>query len=108
MNITKTGKRIREIRESKQIRQKNLAEQLEISDKYLSAVERGVSKPSLDLIVEIANVLGVGADDILRDSLNIYENCNKAQLPKRVKTLSPECQDRIQLLADFLIENDFI
>ena len=90
------------------MRQKQLAETLEISDKYLSAVERGIRKPSTELIVRIANVFEVGADDILCDSLKKYEKYHNAQMPERVKSLSADRQMRVQQLVDILIDNDFI
>ena len=108
MDIRKTGKRIKEIRESKHMRQKHLAEKLEISDKYLSAVERGIRKPSIELIVRIANVFEIGTDDILCDSLKKYEKYHEAQMPERVKMLSAERQKRVQKLVDVLIENDLV
>ena len=51
------GTRIKEKRKQKKLTQENLAESLDVSVGYVSQVERGATKISLDLLAEIASVL---------------------------------------------------
>lgn len=62
------GRKIRMYRNQSQITQSDLAEKLNISAKYISAIERGVSKVSLIRLDEIANLLNVKIVDLLADS----------------------------------------
>lgn len=48
------GKRIKASRKKANITQEQLAESLEISTQYISQVERGVTKVSLDTLAQIA------------------------------------------------------
>lgn len=63
------GRKIRMYRNQSQITQSDLAEKLNVSAKYISAIERGVSKVSLIIrLDEIANLLNVKIVDLLADS----------------------------------------
>lgn len=59
------GKRIRELRVQNKITQEDLAEQIDLSVSYISYVENGKKKPSLETLIRIANILGVTVDEIL-------------------------------------------
>ena len=51
------GTRIKEKRKQKKLTQENLAEMLNVSVGYVSQVERGVTKISLDLLAGISTLL---------------------------------------------------
>ena len=51
------GERIKRARKAKGITQDNLAEKLDVSIGYVSQVERGVTKISLDLLAAISSIL---------------------------------------------------
>jgi len=55
----KIGTAIKDLRKSKNIKQKELAEKLCISNAYLSSIENNKKEASMGLIKEIANLLGV-------------------------------------------------
>lgn len=57
MNVEYTGKKIAELRRNKNLTQKELAEQLHVTDKAVSKWERGVNFPDLGLIEELAAAL---------------------------------------------------
>lgn len=63
------GARICRIRQEYGLQQKEAAERVNISLSYYGNIERGKRTPSLDILVRIANGLGVGTDTLLRDSL---------------------------------------
>ena len=53
------GKRIREERKKKGLTQEELAEKADMSYKFLNRIERNVSKPSLDMVIKLSEVLNV-------------------------------------------------
>lgn len=70
MDYKKLGIRVKAARKSKGYTQSELAELTGYSVQHISHVETGNTKLSTDLLIEIANVLGVSVDDLLVDSLN--------------------------------------
>lgn len=63
------GARIKYHRMRNQLTQEQLAELTDLSNVYISYLERGERLPSLDAIIKIANALNVSADDLLSGSL---------------------------------------
>lgn len=64
------GKRISNARKQIGITQEILGEKLNVTRKHISVIEAAVNRPSLDILVDIANALNVSADDLLVDSLS--------------------------------------
>lgn len=58
------GGAVRRIRDAKKIKQDQLATDADIHFAYLSNIERSKKQPSLEVIVRLANALGVDLDDI--------------------------------------------
>ena len=97
------GTRIKTIRKSLGITQGALAEKLEVSIGYISQVERGITKISLDLLGAIASILNcditalitessVNCDNYmaneLMDEINKLDNKKRALLLSFIKLLS--------------------
>lgn len=53
------GMRIKELRKRKGLSQEELAEKADTSANYLSRMERGTENPTLEMLIKIANALGV-------------------------------------------------
>lgn len=80
------GSSIRKIRKEKGIRQMKLAEKAGISQTYLSQLETGDKpNPSLSVVRDICNSLGVTIDELLLNSLRTGD-LSKDQI-KRYLTL---------------------
>lgn len=62
------GKNIREARHAKNYTQEVLAEKLEISVKYISRIESGMSGVKLQTMAEICNILGITMDALLKNN----------------------------------------
>ncbi len=58
------GENIRNIRKSKNMSQKYIAQKIGKSDKYISKLEHGHLAPSLYTLIDIANVLEVPLTEI--------------------------------------------
>lgn len=59
------GKNIKKIRKDKALTQDDLAERLHCTRQTISNYENGKSEPGIDLLIEIAEVLGVEVDDLI-------------------------------------------
>ncbi|MCI8356818.1 MAG: helix-turn-helix transcriptional regulator [Lachnospiraceae bacterium] len=69
MDYKRLGKRIREERRRLNLTQAQLAEDIDISDTYMGAIERGERSLTLDTLVRLVNRLGVSVDYMLSDSV---------------------------------------
>ncbi len=65
INYIEIGKRIRALRKKKNLSQEQLAEKIWISVTHMSHIETGSTKLSLPVLVDLANALEVGTDEIL-------------------------------------------
>ena len=91
MDYYEIGQRIRKIRKAHQLSQDELASKVGISTTHMSHIETGNTKLSLPVLVDLANVLQVRADDLLfentRDSVSatadelqkLMNSCNAQQ-----------------------------
>lgn len=97
------GQRIKQIRKEKKIPQEQLAEMIDITPNYLSALERGAYNIKLDTLVQIIDCLDCTADDIFRDVIkNGYQN-RTSRLADQIAELPVEEQQRICEVLDVLI-----
>ena len=67
MDYFKIGEKIRKYRKAKGFSQEVLAEKVGISITHMSHIETGNTKLSLPVLVALANVLEIQADDLLSD-----------------------------------------
>ena len=65
MNTEKIGSLIAKLRKEKGLTQKELADQLHITDRAVSKWERGVGCPDISLLEDLANILGVSISSLL-------------------------------------------
>lgn len=65
MNANRLGEQIKEYRQKNSISQRELAEQLFVSDKTISRWELGKGLPDIDLLPKIAEVLGITIDELV-------------------------------------------
>lgn len=69
-----TGKIIKELREKKKLTQKELAEEINVSDKTVSKWETGKGLPDVSIIEELAKALGTSITELLTGELKENEN----------------------------------
>lgn len=63
--MKKLGDRLRDLREERNLKQKDVAAALDISNKVLSSYERNISQPSVDIFKRICEFYQVSADELL-------------------------------------------
>lgn len=91
------GMRIKELRKIKGLSQEELAERAKISSKYLSRIEMGQHFPSIDTLVNLADVLKVELKDF-------FEFAHETDDPKELKRimdgiLQETDRDKLKLLV---------
>ena len=55
-------------------RKEKLAEEIEVSVRYISDIEQDKSKPSYEVLIKICNVFQISLDQVFSEYLNIKEN----------------------------------
>ncbi len=76
------GQFIKELRKKNILTQKELADQLNISDKAVSKWEVGDSYPDISLLIPISNIFNVTVDELLKCKYNIKER--KGEITKNL------------------------
>ena len=99
MDYKRLGERIREERLKLNLTQAKLAEDIDISDTYMGAIERGERSLTLDTLVRLVNRLGVTVDYMLADSVED----NDSNIIKQFKQIM-DCQslERKQMAINIL------
>ncbi|MBT8492251.1 MAG: DUF2083 domain-containing protein [Deltaproteobacteria bacterium] len=96
------GKRLRELRLSKDIRQAELAKRLEISAAYLNLLEKGKRSMQFPLLIRGLELLGVGLDEFMASIDDARPDDVLAHLisDPLARTLELEAADLAQLRAE--------
>jgi len=94
INYSEVGKRIRYYRIKEGLTQEQLAFDIETSASFLSNIERGVKKPSLQKVAQIAEILGVTVEDLISPGHAPPDN-SLANLEKLVILCSRADRDRL-------------
>ena len=81
------AKNITTLRKANNYTQAELAEKLNYSDKSISKWENGESVPSIEVLVNIANLFGVGIDYFVKENNSAPKAIKKPQKNKMVITL---------------------
>ncbi len=103
MNQEALGKRIKAAREKKNMTQEELAAAVDYGVGHMSVIERGIKPPKLDKLVAIANVLGVGTDELLQEDLNSAVLLQASELSEKLKALSPEKQRKVMNILNTVV-----
>ncbi len=93
------GSFIRSQRELAQVSVRQLAERAGVSNPYLSQVERGLRKPSADVLNQIAKALRVSAE-VLDVRAGILEPRDKSQVRDAIITDTAITERQKQILLD--------
>ena len=85
MDYELLGANIRKYRVNLGMKQEELAEKVECSSTHIGMVENANSKPSLEMVVKIANALQVTPDQLLLDSVDIPELVYLREMEERLR-----------------------
>jgi transcriptional regulator with XRE-family HTH domain len=105
------GSFIRSQRENAQVSVRQLAERAGVSNPYLSQVERGLRKPSADVLAQIAKALRVSAE-VLYVRAGILEPSEASQVRDVIITdtaiTERQKQALLDIYASFVFQNEAI
>lgn len=98
------GKRIASRRMERRIKQNALAENIHISNNYLSSIERGKERPSLEIFVDICRELEVTPDYLL---LGVMHPCDiPANIFDQLRLCSEEDIALVAKIVEFMVEKN--
>ena len=98
------GSRIKEYRQAAGLTQEKLAEIVNISSTYQSAVERNTKYPKLETFIRIANAIGASTDDLLQDVLEIRQHEEYIKREERIRKLPLKDRNMIYKVLDVMLE----
>lgn len=105
MDKVEIGARIKEARIKSKFTQEQLAEKLNKGTTYISDIERGAKSPSLNLLIEIVNVLNTSSDYILQGEVESGKKYIYDDITQKLDKLTPQQRLGIVDLIDTYIKN---
>ncbi|MBP2660471.1 MAG: xre [Firmicutes bacterium] len=99
IDYTALGQRIKKVRKQKHFIQERLAEQLEVSTVYISQVENGKTKLSLEMLVRISNLLDTNPGYLLTGVSYDMQDYLKSDVAILLQDCSPKTR---QLITDIV------
>lgn len=88
INFKQLGKRVVAKRTEQNLMQKDLAEKLGIAVNHLSDIERGVKRPSLELLMKISSFFDTPVDYFLMDQPHA---CRSYAINEELATILQQC-----------------
>lgn len=96
MDYAAIGQNIRTIRKARNLSQEQLAEKIWISTTHMSHIETGSTKLSLAVLVDIADALQVGTDELLSTQPFLDKNYIKDEIHAMIQSCT-SAQSRVLL-----------
>lgn len=66
--MTQLGNKLRELREQHGMNKRQLADHLGVTPPAISHMEKGIRKPSFEMLVKLSETFGVSSDELTRMS----------------------------------------
>lgn len=105
MDYESIGHNIRKRRETNGLTREKLAEMVDLSTSYVSALERGEKLPKLETFIRIANALDISADLLLNRVLSNQNQIVASELAKQIEHLSISEQRRILNVVNTMVSD---
>lgn len=99
------GSRISFLRKEHGLTQEQLSEKLDISVKHCSAVERGLSRLSLEKLIEVCNIFNVSLDYLIRETTPCatYDYLSDNFSSTAIHVLHSNDAKELKLLNEYLV-----
>ena len=99
IDYNQLGKRIKRYRQKAHLTQEQLADKIDVATFTIAHAESGTSKPSLPLLLKVANALNVTLDQLVCDSLPVIDT----YIEKDIADLIADCSTtEKQILRDII------
>jgi transcriptional regulator with XRE-family HTH domain len=106
LDYLKVGLRIKKARTDKRLTQEKLAERLDLSNNYISSIERGKAVPSLETFISICNALDVTADMLLTDSVYMTSEYIVESIALKLRRCSKKNMRIVERFIDVLLDEN--
>lgn len=103
MDMTNLGKRIREMRDRRNMSQAELAESIDVTKAAISNYENGETAPSMDNFIKIAINLNCSANELLQDYI---EENDEFYFRKIIQLLANMNNENIKKVIDLITSLD--
>ena len=113
------GKRLAEIRKSKNFKQTELAEMLNVSQQVISNIERGVTAPDIEQLKKFADIynisldqlvgrefFGEDADDVERRIISYIKQMDDEGKELRLVIVAPELAELVRIHAFYSLTRE--
>ena len=107
MDYNVIGRRIRSIRQERNMKQEALADKIDVSVAFMSRIERGSTQVSLKRLIQIAEILNVSPGYLLTGSNIESKDYLKQEFRQLLEKCTPEQQRLIYQIAEIVSETDF-
>ena len=99
----KIGKAIKVQRTSLGLSQKNLAAQAQTTESAISHIERGIRKPSAEMLARLAGALGCSVDHLLAGVVpSSKQTLHMQRVLHAMESMPPRLQEQVADFCDFL------
>ena len=103
MNVKKMGEFIKKKRKEKGLTQKELAEQLFITDRAISKWERGLSCPDISLLQELARILDTSVVELLKgETIKNKKSISEQDVISSMKLSQDSILEKIKFITNVL------
>lgn len=102
IDYSEVGMRIAKLRRGLSLKQHELCEMLDVNYKYVSALETGRAKPSLEMIMKLCGALKTTPDYLLLGADSTAGKIADRQLLEKISRLSPKNKRLISGIADLI------
>lgn len=94
------GERIKDLRKSVDLNQKEFAKKISISQGSLSDIEKGRNKPSIETLLAISNIFRVSLDWLIKGELkeNLYISTTKNMIQQIAKNIKKSFNEEEQII----------
>lgn len=99
------GRRVKEKREHRHITQQAMADELSISKYYISKIENGKVKVTLETLAEIANYLNTDIAELLKGSSPLSDNYCVSEYVEVYNKATPEQKNMILKIAKTITDD---
>lgn len=98
--------RLKEIREMRGLKQRDIAELLSCSIPVYSRYETGERKIPLDFLETLANFYGVTVDDLIGRGTDTVPPQEESALQTKLSRLTDRQRDKLEAIVDEMLGND--
>lgn len=104
IDYKRVGLRLKELRQQHELTQSQLAEAVGCSDGFISQVERGISNPSLEFLVQLSTLYHLPVDHLLLGTPCVLPEIQiDTQIKERLDKANPATLQAIVDMIDILL-----